>query len=266
MVGHTILKAGRLDVKSPSTSSFARGWRLPPWKTRSVEFVKEGDQLELRIYKEKSHDLVDTYLLNDITDVTMVASKTHAHAFELLSRGTSVLVLSGETELESRDWIWNFRRVFWPHAIPQTDDTEKLSLQLFPTGDSSRINLPAGIYSTRVSLVAIELNLVTRCDPGDRSCTPVEPFNTGPAVEKIRLPLTTLGPLRVFRKDADIHFTVETLPDFEYGVLTLEFMTSDGSEQTTHDVINVVKSALFQATSNLHDCISSSTWNLHKET
>lgn len=99
---------------------------LQPWKSRRVDLVEgENGTVELNIYKENTTSLVDSYQLQNITDITMVTSKTHLHAFEILSAGKSVIVLSGATELESRDWIWTLRKIFWPHVLEQVDSQGK---------------------------------------------------------------------------------------------------------------------------------------------
>lgn len=269
MVGQNVLREGKLDVKCPAKSSFARGWRLPPWKTRHVKLVEaDGGITELHMYKENSQDLVDIYQLVDITDITMVASKTHAHAFEIVSRGSSMLVVSGLTELESREWIWALRKIFWPHVIPQIEANDRLDVQLIPNADSKSVGLVSGIYSIQVSIVAIEMTLVTRCDPGDRSSTPVETFNAKTAIEQTRLPLTMIGRLKIENVDGRMRLGVETIPDCDIGARTLLFERADETTtgQTIKDVVDVIKSALFQATNNLHDCIASSQWTMDTET
>lgn len=53
--------------------------------------------------------------LENIKDVRDVASKTHVHAFEVVGRdGKAIIILSGDTALESRDWMWAIRKIFWP--------------------------------------------------------------------------------------------------------------------------------------------------------
>lgn len=91
-----------------------------PWKTRYVELIlTEEGAAELHIFNEDSHTLAEIYQLYDVTDITMVASKTHAHAFEINSGSRAIIVLSGSSDLESREWIWTLRKIFWPHVIPQ---------------------------------------------------------------------------------------------------------------------------------------------------
>ena len=88
------------------------------WKIRRVELVDNGDKTaELRLFKEE--ELVQVIPLDNIKDVRDVASKTHVHAFEVLgSNNIAIIILSGETALESRDWMWAIRKIFWP-----VDDT-----------------------------------------------------------------------------------------------------------------------------------------------
>lgn len=85
----------------------------------------ENGIVELNIYKENTTTLVDCYQLHNITDITMVTSKTHLHAFEILASGKAIIVLSGATELESRDWIWTLRKIFWPHVLEQVNSHGK---------------------------------------------------------------------------------------------------------------------------------------------
>jgi hypothetical protein len=61
----------------------------------------------------------------------MVTSKTHLHAFEIISAGESLIVMSGSTELESRDWIWTLRKLFWPDALEHIDTHGKISYLYF---------------------------------------------------------------------------------------------------------------------------------------
>jgi len=90
--------------------------------------------------------------------------------------------------------------------------SEKLTLQLLTNADSTRLGLPTGIYSVQPTVVAIAMTLVTRCAPGDRSSTPVEPFGAAAVLEEVRLPLTTLGNLRMFREDQRECLSIETTP------------------------------------------------------
>lgn len=268
MVGQKIIRVGVLDVKSPATSSLARGWRLPPWKKRLVELVEgENCVYELAVYKKDSQDLVDTYQLRNISDVTMVTSKTHLHAFEILSAGKSILVLSGQTELESRDWIWTLRKLFWPHALEQTDTHDKISLQLLMNSDSKRAELPSGVYDIRVSTQAIRLSLLYKCEPGDSRSTPVEPFKDKEPAKKASFPLTTLARVQLDAEGPQTRLILETTPDHKQGTSSFVFQPpDDDGDQVISEVIKVIKSSLFQATNNLHDCIASSKWTFDKET
>ena len=79
-----------------------------------MELIDNGDKTgELRLYKDE--ELAQVIPLENIKEVRDVASKTHAHAFEVVgSNGKAIIILSGETVLESRDWIWAIRKIFWP--------------------------------------------------------------------------------------------------------------------------------------------------------
>ncbi|XP_045193070.2 uncharacterized protein LOC123549221 [Mercenaria mercenaria] len=265
MVGQKILRTGVLDVKSPATSSLARGWRLPPWKTRRVDLVEgENGIMELNIYKENSQNLVDTYQLKNISDITMVTSKTHLHAFEIFSAGKSVLVMSGDTELESRDWIWTLRKIFWPDALEQIDSHDKISLKLISNGDTSRIHLVEGVYDIRVTTVAITISLLHK---GDSRSTPVEPFGDKDPTKSVSLPFTTMARFRLEKENPQSRLLIETVPESKYGTSTFVFEESDEDGiQSVRDVMGIIKSTLFRATNSLHDCIASSQWTFDEET
>jgi len=96
---------------------------------------------ELHIYKLETRELVDVYQLHDITDVVMVGSKTHAHAFEIKSGDTSVLVMSGTTELSSREWIWTFKKLFWPQTIPTPSNNGMYRQSVFCISVSDTVTL-----------------------------------------------------------------------------------------------------------------------------
>ena len=76
--------------------------------------VDNGDNTaELRLYKDE--EMVQVIPLEDVKDVRDVASKTHAHAFEVVGgNDRAIIILSGETALESRDWIWSIQKIFRP--------------------------------------------------------------------------------------------------------------------------------------------------------
>ena len=76
--------------------------------------MDNGDKTaELRLYKDE--ELIQVVALENIKEVRDVASKTHAHAFEIVdSNNKAIIILSGETALESKDWIWAIRKIFWP--------------------------------------------------------------------------------------------------------------------------------------------------------
>ena len=84
--------------------------------------VTDDGPPELRIYNQKDNSLRDIYPLEDINDVTLCGSKTHAHAFEVISGNKPLIIMSGSTELESRDWIWTLRKLFWPDVFVEPDE------------------------------------------------------------------------------------------------------------------------------------------------
>ena len=79
-----------------------------------MELIDNGDKsAELRLYKDE--ELIQVIPLENIKEVRDVASKTHVHAFEVVgSNDKAIIILSGETALASRDWIWAIRKIFWP--------------------------------------------------------------------------------------------------------------------------------------------------------
>ncbi|KAH3774070.1 uncharacterized protein LOC127845267 [Dreissena polymorpha] len=258
MVGRQVILSGDLDVKSPST--FIRGWRPNPWRTQTVELVLQNGVHYLSIYEKnttKSTKFED-FELKDITEVTMVPSKTHAHAFHIVSGGAPIIVLSGETSMVSRKWIWAIRKALFPRE--NIAETKKLFLRLVPNADTTRLNLALGIYIVEVSAVAMEMTFTSDVD---RACTPVVPFSAVvPTLGQLRLPLTTLGRVTERGSDDNALVIVETNPDIsEHGALSLYFATTDGSHESRSKVISVFKNVLFQATNNLHDCITYSNWD-----
>ena len=93
-----------------------------------MELVENQDKTyELLIYEQDDDNDIDhVYKLEDITDISMVSSKTHVHAFEIVSRGKSLVVLSGSTELITRDWIWILRKTFWPQSMAVVEQDGRL--------------------------------------------------------------------------------------------------------------------------------------------
>lgn len=268
MVGQKILKEGRLDVKAPATSTIARGWRLSPWKTRQVKLMEvENGKVELQIFKKDFVYQVDAYQLTNITDITMIASKTHLHAFEIVANGKPVVVLSGATELDSRDWIWFLRKLFWSQPMAHTvKDTCKL--QLLPNVDTRRAGLPSGIYEFNVSLVAISITLIRKCNSGGQSeSTPVEPFREDNCRTSVSIPLTVIGRVQVEQQDERNRLVIEISPESDLGAGTFMFeQDCDIDLNILPGVLQNIKGVLFRATNSLHDCIASSRWRLDSET
>ena len=84
-----------------------------------MKLVDDNGMIEIHVYD--GSDLKDVYDLENVTDITMVTSKTHVHAFEIQAGGKSVIILSGSSEIESRDWIWTLRKIFWPQALAEVE-------------------------------------------------------------------------------------------------------------------------------------------------
>ena len=61
-----------------------------------------------------------TLFLENVTAVQPAKSKKHAHAFEIVEN-EAVLLMAGETELDSQTWVWTIRKIFWPHEFAETD-------------------------------------------------------------------------------------------------------------------------------------------------
>ncbi|XP_060595019.1 uncharacterized protein LOC132749313 [Ruditapes philippinarum] len=263
MVGQTVLKTGELDVKSPPKSTLTRGWRPPPWKTRRVDLVRDGEIIELSIYKQNSDDLVRTYQLTNISDITMVTSKTHLHAFEIISAGESLIVMSGSTELESRDWIWTLRKLFWPDALEHIDTHDKICLKLILNDDTKKIRLSDGVYDLRVTTVSIVISHLHR---GDSRATPVEPFDEKEAIKSVNLPLVHIARFKLEKADGRVRLMIETIPESKYGSSTFVFEeTEESSNLTAKEALNILKSSVFTATNSLHDCIASSKWTFDEQ-
>lgn len=264
MVGQKILRTGVLDVKSPATSSLARGWRLPPWKTRRVDLVEEENGVvELNVYKKNDPNLVDSFRLQNVTDITMVTSKTHLHAFEILCERKSVVVLSGATELESRDWIWTLRKIFWPQALEQSDTHDLISLKLVSNGSAKRANLAEGVYDIKINSVAITIALLHK---GDSRSTPVEPFVEKEASKSTSFPWTTIARFKLEKEGPQTRLFIDTLAESKHGASTFIFEPDEDGNQKAEDVLSIIKNTLFRATNSLHDCIASSQWTFDKET
>ncbi|KAL4235208.1 hypothetical protein ACF0H5_006846 [Mactra antiquata] len=262
MVGQRILIEGVLDIKTPA-SGFISGWRPPPWKTRHLKLVQdENGDLELEVYVSNKSTLVSSYKLNDVTDVTMVTSKTHLNAFEIISGGNSVVVIAGDSELESREWIWILRKAFWPHALEQTDGHDEIRVHLL---SSQNISLIEGIYDLRITINAITLRYISKSKTGDDRSTPVEPFRPTDSQTTASFPLTSIGRFQLDQDNNGKKMIMETSADSVYGVCSYIFQCEEGSTTGLTDIVDIVKSTLFRATNSLHDCISASKWTFNTE-
>ena len=75
-------------------------------------------QDEVASYKTPSDKF--TLFLENVRAVQPAKSKKHAHAFEIVEN-ESVLLMAGETELESQTWVWAIRKIFWPNEYLEND-------------------------------------------------------------------------------------------------------------------------------------------------
>lgn len=73
---------------------------------------------EASSYKSPSDKF--TLFLEDVTAVQPTKSKKRAHAFEIVET-EAVLLMAGETELDSQTWVWTIRKIFWPTEFAETD-------------------------------------------------------------------------------------------------------------------------------------------------
>lgn len=257
MVGQEVIKSGILDIKTPA-SGLMRGWRYQAWKTRRVDLVSDdgGGSVMILVFRD---DVVEnTYNLDDVSDVTMIASKTHAHAFEIVSKAKSLVILSGNTELQSRDWIWCLRKLFWPQAMVQLSVDDKKKVRLLKNVSLAKHNIREGIYQLDASVSGLTMKFVsTTYSAEDSRLTPVEPFAAEEQRASLSLPLTTIGQYKLENGLLEII----TTPDSEFGSSTFLVEAVHGERSNIHDVIEVIKTAVFSATNCLHDCIASSYWN-----
>ena len=67
---------------------------------------------EVSSYKSPSDKF--TLFLENVRAVQPAKSKKRAHAFEIVEN-EAVLLMAGETELESQTWVWTIRKIFWPN-------------------------------------------------------------------------------------------------------------------------------------------------------
>lgn len=77
----------------------------------------------------------------------------------------------------------------------------------------NRLRLPTGVYAMQVAMTAIKLSLITRCEPGDRNSTPVEPFDADAVtvVKKVKIPLTVIGRVQIEKTDHGPRLSLETI-------------------------------------------------------
>ncbi|BFZ12965.1 hypothetical protein BsWGS_16004 [Bradybaena similaris] len=122
-------KYGYVDIKQASK---VKPRKLKSWKHRWAVLTKMSD-LSNEEYVAKL-DLYDneaewrgnssdktTFVLEKVTCVRPVKSKTHKHAFEVIER-LPVLVISGCSELDSYSWIVSLQQIFTPDQVEAKQD------------------------------------------------------------------------------------------------------------------------------------------------
>lgn len=254
MVGFTIKKAGTLDTKQPSTATIGRGWRYQAWKIRRVELVDNGDKTaELRLYKDE--ELIQVVALENIKEVRDVASKTHAHAFEIVdSNNKAIIILSGETALESKDWIWAIRKIFWP--VQDAGILDKVLVRLLGSEETEQLGFSDGEYQFTVSISGLYVTMPTASGARDNEG---EPTKNGGKRSGFSLPLTTIGKVTLETGFTN-YVSVETTPDSKCGAVCFRFESVNEQTTSTASLYEGIKTAVLKATNHLHDCIDNSDW------
>ncbi|KAK3603410.1 hypothetical protein CHS0354_009390 [Potamilus streckersoni] len=151
-------KCGLIDVKQPAKT---RGRKLKSWKKRWLVVHKIPNpaagtyvtQIDIYPSDEAAKNKIDCkqrIILENLTAIQPVKSKTHKFAVEVVER-EPVLLLAGETELESQEWVEAIRQIFRArnsnHFIDEKDIHRATVIK---NKDTSRLGL-GGEYQVHVS-------------------------------------------------------------------------------------------------------------------
>ncbi|CAL1532744.1 unnamed protein product [Lymnaea stagnalis] len=154
-------KYGYLDIKQ---SSSVKGRRLKSWRRRwivvtkmsnlsSDEFAAKLDLYETETgWRNQSSDKT-TFMLENVTSIQPVRSKTHRNAFEIVERNP-VLVLSGCSDLESYSWMLTLQLILTPDLIEVKKECYQVSVS---SNDHSKKWSLSGDMTMRVSPTCISL-------------------------------------------------------------------------------------------------------------
>ncbi|XP_071505630.1 uncharacterized protein [Diadema antillarum] len=127
-------KEGFLHVKQPSR--FGKAWKRK-WVVIRTNTTKDSSQssvlLELYMEKGAYNKQVTSLLLEGITHIRRVISKSQSRAFEFLKGGGTVaLTLSGDSETDTQEWMDVFRKLL----LPASEQKEVTSVLGFGSGAS----------------------------------------------------------------------------------------------------------------------------------
>lgn len=88
--------------------------------------------LELYLEKGAVNKTVNSLLLEGITHIKRVISKSQPRAFEFVKGSVVALTLAGDSETETQEWIEIFRKLL----LPASQTKELTTLQECGTGES----------------------------------------------------------------------------------------------------------------------------------
>ncbi|XP_045193069.2 uncharacterized protein LOC123549220 isoform X2 [Mercenaria mercenaria] len=153
MIEGGIEYSGYIDIKQPPK---IKGRKLKSWKKKWVIVhemsMRSADRSAAKVdvyadEKTARNSPADkqTFILEFVTDIRTAKSKTHAHAFEIVEK-EPVLLLAGETELDTQTWISTFRKIFFP----QQEENAVFPVLIISNDHATRLSL-AGSYSMTVN-------------------------------------------------------------------------------------------------------------------
>ncbi|GFN95958.1 docking protein 2 [Plakobranchus ocellatus] len=155
-------KFGFIDIKQPPK---VKGRKLKSWRRRWAvltllnDLSRGGQPLaKLDLYESETKWRRDspervTFVLENITSVQPTASKTHAHAIEIVER-QAMLMLSGLSEVDSYGWMLALQQMLVPSQVEINKDSYQVAV--LPNAHSVRCGL-AGEYTMHVNPRGIEL-------------------------------------------------------------------------------------------------------------
>ncbi|XP_054769234.2 retinitis pigmentosa 1-like 1 protein [Lytechinus pictus] len=146
---------------------------LKAWKRKWVVIrpntTKGSEQssvlLELYLEKGAYNKTVTSLLLEGITQIKRVISKSQPRAFEFVKGSTVSLTLAGDSETETQEWIEIFKKLLLPASEHKELDAiqgygkDVIRVTVVPNKDSERLKL-CGTYLAGVSRLQVALHNV----------------------------------------------------------------------------------------------------------